>query len=346
MPQAIRPVLQRLFILDEAVVSWPHPLLCGRDGIITTLPDHMHEGDCVVPSHFSDEAEQFGRVEGSRPSVFRTYRTVEYPRSADGQRVVPEFVARSAITVPGREGETFGAIAAYDGHRANVGRVAVDSTFHHFINGNLVPYFHPDLGLARLAERADELVRVRRALEDYYRNVAFWLAPPAKLQAMAGSYVWYATTGQVLAEEVPRSDPAAHDPWDVGALARNVLGRATTRCQEMAILGSVLLPKVGGDVIIGPSPWSREAVSGFKGPRLLDPDFLLNAALGGAMLAVVEHVPVSPMKPPPDISAEDFSAIITAGSRQGLKRAVEALRGASEHLQHQTDQIEAALQGE
>ena len=98
--------------------------------------------------------------------------------------------------------------------------------------------------------------------------------------------------------------------------------------------------------MIGPSPWSRKAASRSKGPRLLDPDFLLNAALGGAMLAVAEHVPLSPMKPMTAVSPEDFSALITAGSRRGLKSAVEALRSSSQHLQHQTDQIEEALDAE
>jgi hypothetical protein len=342
VPKTIRPVLQRLFVLDQATVTWPHPLLCGRDGVLTALPDHMHEGDCVVPMEFRDDAQEFGQVEGRRPSVYVTYRTVEYPRSADGQRVTPEIVAHAELTAPGHEGQTFGAIGAYDGHRAGVGRVAVDSTFHHFTNGNVYQFLRPD-DLFRTPEEESELRRVKRCLEDYYRNLVFWLAPPEKLSAMAGHYVWQAVYGQVLAEEVPRYGAAATQPWEVGARARTVLGRATTRCQEMAILGTLLPLMAGGKPMIGPSPSSSKESSEPKGPRLLDPDFLLDAALGGAMLSVVEHLPTPPGKPPVDVDAEDYAALIATGSRQGLKAAVMALRKSAKHLEKQTDEVEAAL---
>ncbi|MCA1835690.1 MAG: hypothetical protein LC721_04895, partial [Actinobacteria bacterium] len=306
------------------------------------LPDHMHEGGCVIPVEFRDDAEEFGEVEGGRPSVYVTYRTVEYPRSADGQRVTPELVAYGVLTVPGHEGQTFGAIGAYDGHRAGLGRVAVDSTFHHFTNGNVYQFFRPD-DLFRTPEQDSELRRVRRGLEDYYRNLVFWLAPPEKLSAMAGNYVWQAVYGQVLAEEVPEYGRAARDPWDVGARARTVLSRATTRCQEMAILGTLLPPMKGGRPMIGPLPWSEKDSSPSNGPRLLDPDFLLDAALGGAMLAVVEQVPSRPGKPPVNVDAEELAALVAIGARQGLKGAVIALRKSANHLERQTDEVEAAL---
>ena len=31
----------------------PHPLLCGPNGIIRVLPDHPHEGECIVPSNLA-----------------------------------------------------------------------------------------------------------------------------------------------------------------------------------------------------------------------------------------------------------------------------------------------------
>ena len=73
----------------------------------------------------------------------------EYPDAADGWgQVVPEVIATSRVPAGNTadnggskrptEAHSFGAISAYDGHRAGVGRVVCDATWHHFINVNLI----------------------------------------------------------------------------------------------------------------------------------------------------------------------------------------------------------------
>ena len=59
------------------------------------------------------------------------------------ERVKPEVIATShnsqGIVQKGVVNtRPFGAIGSYDGHRANVGRVLVDATWHHFFNVNLI----------------------------------------------------------------------------------------------------------------------------------------------------------------------------------------------------------------
>jgi hypothetical protein len=119
IPQPIRPNWYRRRSgggLIHRVDSYPHPLLCGPEGVIEYLPDHMHEGLCEVPG---DLAQSF---------TFAGYATVEYPGAAGGGEV-PRIVAWARTR--NTDNAEFGVVAAYDGHPAGVGRVVVDATWHH-----------------------------------------------------------------------------------------------------------------------------------------------------------------------------------------------------------------------
>jgi hypothetical protein len=112
---------------------YPHPVLCGRMGRIEVLPDHPHEGECRTP----DDLTLTYEFDGS----------TEYPPATNGSgQIPPEVIARSRVRA-GNDARrsklptiahTFGAISAYDGHRAGVGRVVCDATWHHFVNVNLI----------------------------------------------------------------------------------------------------------------------------------------------------------------------------------------------------------------
>src|SRR5690606_3506368 len=120
---------------------YPHPLLCSRWGPIDEFPDHMHEGEVVVP----DDLDAVMALGGE------TFD--EYPQDANGVRVSPEIVAwgyttgRASPAVMGdvhvgdrgvANARWTGAVGAYDGRRCGVGRVVVDSTWHHFFDINLI----------------------------------------------------------------------------------------------------------------------------------------------------------------------------------------------------------------
>jgi hypothetical protein len=114
--------------------KYPHPILCGPRGPITVMPDHPHEGEVRGPVP-AELTQKIGQVD-------------EYPPDTSGQRVVPEVVAwgrvRAGNTTRGggkipTVAHTFGVVSAYDGHRAaGKGRVVCDSTWHHFVNVNLI----------------------------------------------------------------------------------------------------------------------------------------------------------------------------------------------------------------
>ena len=157
-PQRIYPK----WYVDGATVL-PHELLARHDvadGSVTHLPDHPHEGKVVEPA-------------GLDP--------VEYPGG-----IAPEIVAWGVSGGPGTgfkppvSPELFGVIGAYDGHQAGVGRVVVDSTWHHWININLngagaggLAGGVPTDGLYDGGAPTEEYLHIQQ----YFQNIAGWLEP-------------------------------------------------------------------------------------------------------------------------------------------------------------------------
>lgn len=127
-PQEIFPVLYSRTLptggLIRRAYRYPHPVLCGPDGVIKYLPDHMHEGNCEVPSNAGNSW------------TFAGQPFVEYP-SKNGHQQRPEVIARADNN---HSTSRFGVLAAYEVHRVDVDRVVVDATWHHWFNFNTLPY--------------------------------------------------------------------------------------------------------------------------------------------------------------------------------------------------------------
>jgi hypothetical protein len=144
--------------------SRPHPVLCHPTlGPINVMPDHAHEGLCV-PNPDLSATKQFNRE-------------LEYPdHIAGGNKPEPEIIAWGSNLDSDdwnfdiRKGEQPGRsrnpmIAVYDGHQAGVGRVATDSTWHHWMDVNIN---------AIKAANNDDWKKISR----YFINLAVWLNPP------------------------------------------------------------------------------------------------------------------------------------------------------------------------
>jgi hypothetical protein len=122
-----------------------HPILQGPNGPISRFPDHMHEGEVVTPLN----PNQTLLIDGQS--------FAEYPTVA-GYQPLPSVIATGNI-VPGHvtdvEGSTceqnnfttdptptvantIGIVCVYDGWGAGVGRVVTDSSFHHYLDLNLI----------------------------------------------------------------------------------------------------------------------------------------------------------------------------------------------------------------
>jgi hypothetical protein len=171
---------QRVYLnrrTDAGGVGNPHPLMQvknseGRNVGIVHIPDHPHEGECLIP----EDLETTFQLDGEDKR--------EWPLEIGGGGTVsPEIVAKSMSHGGigfGKQAllpQEFIAIAAYDGHRGGVGRVVTDATWHHFLDINIDGTGRNDRGFYGLQnpDRTDrpELVRLRQ----HWRNLAEWLMP-------------------------------------------------------------------------------------------------------------------------------------------------------------------------
>jgi hypothetical protein len=198
----------------------PHPILTtAMLGPIDRFPDHMHEGEVIADSEVPLDLPL--EVPGQGP---------EYPSTTGGFRPRPHVIAFGRTTNPSpiqlepalrsASGpldvgdlpmftKRFGLVGTYDGDRVGLGRVVVDSTWHHWFSFNLV-------GIA--AQSSTAFLK----MQTYYRNVALWLATPAQRFSMMIAGIWSTLT---LAS--PEAFSPNDSPWQIGegVLARL---RATT----------------------------------------------------------------------------------------------------------------------
>ena len=265
-------------------------------------------------------------------------------------RAVPEVVAHGRVLAGsnasgGKQATAahrFGVLSTYDGHRAKVGRVVCDSTWHHFVNVNLIGVVegggfdefdtHPGEdaskhnGFLSSASGIAALAKIR----NYYTNVGIWIAPPAR-QACFARQVWWQLVYADRVMEAALADPAtplAKIPADVlyaiGVHARDAFGQRASQCQslEWALgLADLVMPELRRWI----DPWDPITVADAKEAvqlPLVDPMPLLDTALGAALVALRQAAPYPPEKISDELDklAQDT---VARGARAGLVLAIE-----------------------
>lgn len=134
-------------------------------------------------------------------------------------------------TKPPVKPRCFGAISAYDGDAAAVGRIVVDATWHHFVNINLNGSGagnDPTTGLPRTGlyfggMPTPEYLKIQR----YYKNTVRWLAPIGRRSCYP--FLVAATVRfdfEMLEVQLPDPHPC---PWDpllrIGLIAEEAVTR-------------------------------------------------------------------------------------------------------------------------
>ena len=306
---------------------YPHPLLCGQTGRIDVFPDHPHEGECRVPS---DVTQNFGGAE-------------EYPLGAGGTRIVPEVIAWSRVPAGNNAGgskqatiaHTFGAISAYDGHRAaGKGRVVCDATWHHFVNVNLIgvlgsimPGEDPSKNDGFLSSAAG--IAALNKIKNYYTNIGVWLAPPAQ-HTCFNRVVWWDLVyserimeAALISPEVPLERIPASTLMSIGTHARDAFGRRASQCQTI----EWLLHWIKDFKFIELSwidPWdpiTRLRLEKEEAPLpILDPMPLVDVVLGAALVAMRQGFPIAPEKPSDRLDAEAME-VVQKGTMYGIELA-------------------------
>lgn len=165
-----------------------HAILRDRIGaLIERFPDHMHEGEATDFSIIGKDAAYQPNDGMGNPHHLNVGGTdfVEF-KKVGGVQPVPQVICwgRDSGHETIYKGFTYSQtmekitakVAVYDGRAVNVGRIVTGSTFHHYIDKNLIgdpgtatnPPTNTDQGLP---------AGVLQQMDDYFVNVATWLAP-------------------------------------------------------------------------------------------------------------------------------------------------------------------------
>ena len=245
----------------------PHPLLCGPHGVIDRFPDHMHEGSVIEDAQVKLDLPL--DIPGYTKAEYPPYRPVLHEASPGPALTVPSPVARpvphviahgitSNLDAPPR---TFGMVGVYDGEGADVGRVVVDSTWHHWFSLNLHGFI------------ADAPV-IYEQMQWYYRNIAIYLATPSQRAQMLFAAIWHA-----MMSGHPGAFSRGFTVWETGQRAMDVLGRNAPQCLVSPLVSSVM-----------PTAYAAER-SGATAPAAGADADLVNVTMTGAIaLEMVEQV--------------------------------------------------------
>ena len=342
VPQPIQPKMYSTWFGWWAP-RYPHPLLCGPNGIIRVLPDHPHEGECVQPANPNLSA------------TFGTTTITEYPAGVGGPRPLPEIIARSTVlsgtTSGGKQAtqtQSFGAICAYDGHRAGVGRVVTDATWHHYVNVNLVgdsgaPAADPKrLGFLATPAGQAHLENIKA----YYRNIAVWMARPSLISCMNRRLSWGLLWHHRVLEAVMTHTDVSFDKvsvtllYEIGRHARDVLGNYAGHCQTRRLALALLEPHFSADVVRRLDPWSplpEKEDEILREEALEDaipwsnPEPVLDLVLGGALVALREQFPEATAEIA-DRAEKSLDEVLARGAKIAVDLSLQSLGASSDRF--------------
>lgn len=317
VPQTIR--VRRYTVAGGRIArtTLPHPLLCSPLGVIDVLPDHMHEGWCETPADLTLPEDLPGRA--GKP---------EYPPGPDGRPLAPEVIAEATIephatlnqefgdfvSPPTNRTTPFGVIAAYDGHRASVGRAVVGSTWHHFVNINVIGTTrafagsNPGKTKGFYTGPGDTPVPAYQKIMWFYRNLVYWLIPAHRRRTAlfnVAQTVWLHPRWEELKgkftpfwTELPAS---LKHVVDLGQLAEDYFASTRGRCLAYELVIELLYPVWRFDPRVRErwlpylDPWGtparkneRKTADAILPALLPDTRVLLHLALGAAVGGVLD----------------------------------------------------------
>lgn len=311
------PIPQRLYVnyrTQTGGIGKAHPLLQlpASNRAIEVFPDHPHEGECIIPSNLSSKL-----ADGVNP---------EWPLT-NGSQLLPEMVALAMShgnIFPGKEAvipRAFIAICAYDGQKANVGRVVTDSTWHHFVNIDIKP------GMCRLEGRDLEDIK------QYCVNLASWLMPKQLRLCRRFPWIIAELVRYPLFEEMPSlPQPRLDGPKlrAIGALVEGALLGHHTYSEVKTLIDDALEEALGEDAKLKLEEHGREIGS-------VSAHDVGLAALGSLTMAIAERF--EQLKDEIDLNAEAaFADIAETATNQG---AILYLSHARKNLDKMAELIDA-----
>ncbi|MCX6216835.1 hypothetical protein [Spirosoma sp.] len=321
VPQEIQPRLYSSSLGGFLRETYPHPILCSPLGRIKVLPDHPHEGQCVEPTDLTGNYEKDG--------------TPEFPMG-----ITPEIIAYSTVLAGNTAGtklatqaQTFGAICAYDGHKANIGRIVTDSTWHHFVNINLIgEASEPDTNVKGLGFMASATGQQHLAqIKHYYINTAVWLSRTTNHTCFRSRLLWQLVVEHRILEAT-MDNPALRFEritpsllYSIGTHATDVLGKKASQCRRLILLIDIVRPILPEFVQLI-DPWLNNRKQEPNPPiPWFDFNPLLAMALGGGLLTLRDKFVNNNLDDPNRIEAKEIMAVFQEGAKRGVEVALKEL---------------------
>lgn len=325
--QPISPVFRTIGSPPFFIRRMPHPLLCAGSRVIDTFPDHMHEGEVIEDDD----------VELARPLDIPGYDREEYPLEVPiGQPVAaaggidealkrprPRVIAHGTTTNRENPGKRFALISTYDGDRAGIGRVVVDSTWHHWFSLNTRGF-------------KDGNPALYASIQAYHRNVAVWLArPPQRVSTLI------ATSWGVLTGLGPMAFQGPLSPWEIGERTISASALTLSPCMLSDLVVGTFEADAGALMSVAP---------GLSGAPLWSrlPGDLMNRAIvggiGGALRDLaLDHYDAYAQGKRPRLDPDDIRQRAMQGAAYGHRLLVEALSQAVTDSAYLRDQLGAGL---
>lgn len=323
---------QRLYVnfrTQAGGIGQPHPLvqLKSPRRVLEVFPDHPHEGECIVPTSLGTSFT----INGANVR--------EWPADATGTAVVPEIVAMSVSHGDGFIGKQalsprlFATMVAYDGQRANKGRVSTDSTWHHFININLDGTGEPGFNGLQSPPGTDTeaLIRIR----EHFVNLATWLMPKTVRKCLRFPRLILELSRYPLFEELDIPRLGSADPTllrDVGRQMERSLARHSAPWEVQALLADALEDAVGeGQMQMLLAPTDNVAT--------LQASDIVHTVLGGMVAGIAERLEA--LKDVSEITPhQTFEPAALEGARLGAKMALAQKRAQLQHMDTWLSQTE------
>lgn len=284
----------------------PHPVMCGRDGPITVLPQPSTRG----------RGEPATTIDLTAPIEVEGTMVEEFPAGA-----APTVIAVGA----GPEGDDFTLVSAYDGHRAGVGRIVVDATGHHLFATIVEQLVRPHDAVRAVisANGTPSVEQVSladhwRQIKDYFQNIAIWLGRTGSQDRVRRLGLLLAANHvDALMTWRPHEIQAADRlPYlrELGTRAQDALHRFAPQRQRIDVTAD-LLHRLGIDGIDGLAEHWRL--------RLVDYRLVEQVALGGAVDAL--HRTVSE-RDYADLPGDKLDAIVRGGAAAAVLGLATELR--------------------
>ncbi len=262
----------------------PHPLLSistsiRPSGIIDIMPDHPHEGECTQEKVFNV----------INPSTGNT-------QAVSSQIIATSFVLGGSTTAFASKGQTdphcFPSISVFDGRIANIGRIVVDSTWHHFVNVNLTGVgsgldLSPQNGLTN----SDFDV-----IQRYYMNLGNWMT---RKKFMLCWYKWIWThllkNSQLIESSLnnPKlglTEISLSELCSIGMLAKEILSSAFNPAFAHEFMISMIepsMPELANHLNIWkPNLNEMKAIKNEYYQEWINLDNILGTAVGAGFIAL------------------------------------------------------------